>query len=173
MVFTLSHSIEGFVQIITSSRNGLCVSSVLQGWCNRQPNVSWGRLRTGSTCGWNSGFLWSRGWLKCMRQSSEVLFVGPELPEHFVSELDELFESFRCFGASSFWQKLELGLGHGVSTFKAESIRLFPVLVPGMRRLGTGCHHFGGLRPDVCCLTEKPWRENPWSLQIWGDMEVS
>ena len=96
-----------------------------------------------------------------MRQSSEVLFVGPELPEHFVSELDELFESFRCFGASSFWQKLELGLGHGVSTFKAESIRLFPVLVPGMRRLGTGCHHFGGLRPDVCCLTEKPWRENP------------
>lgn len=60
-----------------------------------------------------------------MRQSSEVLFVGPELPEHFVSELDELFESFRCFGASSFWQKLELGLGHGVSTFKAESIRLF------------------------------------------------
>ena len=92
--------------------------------------------------------------------------MGPELPEHFVSELDELFESFRCFGASSFWQKLELGLGHGVSTFKAESIRLFPVLVPGMRRLGTGCHHFGGLRPDVCCLTEKPWREN---LGITGD----
>ena len=66
----------------------------------------------------------------------------PELPEDFGSELDEFLECFRCFGASSFWQKVGTGARprHGMpwSTFEAEIQLKSRLDRPGARNASFG-----------------------------------